>query len=318
MKWLNNINGFSQDHSLLINSQLSDQRISNTKLSDKELSNKELANQNTSLTGLAKLLISSTLVALMAGCASKPVVNPTQSRLIVVPQYYTVQRGDTLSQIASRYKLDYREIARLNNIDSSYTIFTNQSLRLHTGGKDAPRIQVRTAPAPVTIQTQRLPSQNTSTVRAASNTSVRSSPSNIQTTPPPILPNTSTTLPSGLNWRWPAQGSTISQFNLAQDIKGIRIGGRQGDPIYAAADGEVVYASDRLTEYGNLVLIRHISGYVTAYAHNSTIVVKENDRVKAGQKIAEMGSTGTNQTMLEFQIRLNGKPINPSNLLPAR
>ncbi len=323
MKWLNNINGFSQDHSLLINSQLSNQRISKTELSnkelsDKKLSNKELANQNASLTRLAKLLISSTLVALMAGCASKPVVNPTQSRLIVVPQYYTVQRGDTLSQIASRYKLDYREIARLNNIDSSYTIFTNQSLRLHTGGKDAPRIQVRTAPAPVTIQTQRLPSQTYTAARAQTNTSVRNSPSNIQTTPPPILPNTSTTLPSGLNWRWPAQGSIISQFNLAQDIKGIRIGGRQGDPIYAAADGEVVYASDRLTEYGNLVLIRHISGYVTAYAHNSTIVVKENDRVKAGQKIAEMGSTGANQTMLEFQIRLNGKPINPSNLLPAR
>ncbi len=322
MKWLTNINGFFQDHSLLINSHLpkqgvSDPELSNPKLSNPELSHNKLAHQHSELTGLAKLVIGSTLVALMAGCASKPVVNPTQSRLIVVPQYYTVKKGDTLSQIASRYKLDYREIARLNNIDSSYTIFTNQSLRLHSGGKDAPRIQVRTAPAPVTIQTQRLPSQTYTTARAQTNTSIKSAPTT-QTTPPPILPNTPTTLPSGLNWRWPAQGSIISQFNLAQDIKGLRIGGRQGDPIYAAADGEVVYASDRLTEYGNLVLIRHISGYVTAYAHNSTIVVKENDRVKAGQKIAEMGSTGTNQTMLEFQIRLNGKPINPSNLLPAR
>lgn len=300
MKWLTNINGFSQDHSLLINSQL--------------------ANQRAKLTGLSKLVVSSTLVALMAGCASKPVVNPTQSRLIVVPQYYTVQRGDTLSQIASRYKLDYREIARLNNIDSSYTIFTNQSLRLHTGGKDAPRIQVRTAavPAPVAIQTQRLPNQSANAVKVPPATSIRTTSTAMQTTPPPILPNSPTTLPSGLNWRWPAQGNIISQFNLAQDIKGIRIGGRQGDPIYAAADGEVVYASDRLTEYGNLVLIRHINGYVTAYAHNNSIVVNENDRVKAGQKIAEMGSTGTNQTMLEFQVRLNGKPINPSNLLPAR
>jgi lipoprotein NlpD len=79
-----------------------------------------------------------------------------------------------------------------------------------------------------------------------------------------------------------------------------------------------VYASDRLTEYGNLVLIRHTNGYVTAYAHNNKIIVKETDRVKAGQKIAEMGSSGTTQTMLEFQVRLNGKPINPASLLPAR
>lgn len=313
MKWLTTINGFFKANSLLVNAQLSKHGLSDTQLCNQAPSRRFIQP-----TILAKMVMTSAFVVVMAGCASKPVVNPTQSRLIVVPQYYTVQRGDTLSQIASRYKLDYREIARLNNIDSSYTIYTNQSLRLHSGGRDAPRIQVRTsaAPAPVTIQTQRLP-QNTTTTRAQTSTSVKSVTSATPTTPP-ILPNTPTTLPSGLNWRWPAQGSIISQFNLAQDIKGVRIGGRQGDPIYAAADGEVVYASDRLTEYGNLVLIRHINGYVTAYAHNNSILAKEGDRVKAGQKIAEMGSTGTNQTMLEFQIRLNGKPINPANLLPTR
>jgi lipoprotein NlpD len=122
-----------------------------------------------------------------------------------------------------------------------------------------------------------------------------------------------------LKWVWPADGAVISQYNPAQDIKGIRIGGKQGDPVRAAADGEVVYASDRLTEYGNLVLIRHASGgYVTAYAHNSKNLVTENQHVKAGQKIAEMGSTGAPQTMLEFQIRLNGKPLNPISLLPQR
>ncbi len=304
MKWLTNVNGFSKGDLSVINPKLSKQSLS--------------------CNGLAKLLISTAFVMLLAGCASKPVVNPTESRLIVVPQYYTVKQGDTLSQIASRYRLDYREIARLNNIDSSYTIYTNQSLRLHNGGKEAPRIQVRTAaaPAPATIQTQRLPARPVTTPRVQPSTPAKTVPPvtsvRSTTTPPPILPNTPTTLPSGLNWRWPAQGNIISQFNLAQDIKGIRIGGRQGDPVRAAADGEVVYASDRLTEYGNLVLIRHINGYVTAYAHNNTIVVKENDRVKAGQKIAEMGSSGTNQTMLEFQVRLNGKPVNPASLLPAR
>ncbi|XID75945.1 peptidoglycan DD-metalloendopeptidase family protein [Alkanindiges sp. WGS2144] len=271
---------------------------------------------------LNQSLLGAAVVIVMAGCASKPVVNPTQSRLIVVPQYYTVKQGDTLSQIAARYRLDYREIARLNNIDSSYTIYTNQSLRLHHGGKDAPRIQVRTAavPGPVTIQTQRLPAQQpTASIRPATQASnVKAAPVNTPVSPPPILPNTPTTLPSGLNWKWPAEGAVIQQFNLAQDVKGVRIDGRVGDPVRAAADGEVVYASDRLTEYGNLVLIRHVNGYVSAYAHNSRILVSENDRVKTGQKIAEMGSSGTTQTMLEFQIRLNGKPVNPVNLLPAR
>lgn len=262
-------------------------------------------------------ILCSAVVLLMAGCASKPVVNPTQSRLIVIPQYYTVKAGDTLSQIASRYNLDYREIARINNIDSSYTIYTNQSLRLHNGGKDAPRIQVKTSatPAPVAIQTTTLPVQQPVRTTPQPASTVRNTPT---VTPPPILPNTPTTLPSGLSWQWPASGPVLQQFDLARDIKGVRISGNPGDPVRAAADGEVVYASDRLTEYGNLVLVRHSNGYVTAYAHNSKMIVKENDRVKAGQKIAEMGSSGTTQTMLEFQVRLNGKPINPASLLPAR
>lgn len=274
-------------------------------------------------TSLAKATVCSAVVLLMAGCASKPVVNPGQSRLIVIPQYYTVKAGDTLSQIAARYNLDYREIARINNIDSSYIIYTNQSLRLHHGGKDAPRIQVKTSatPAPVSIQAKTLPVQQTTVqqpVRARpqpATSPVRQIPA---TNTPPILPNTPTILPAGLSWQWPANGPVLQQFDLAGDIKGIRIGGNTGDTIKAAADGEVVYASDRLTEYGNLVLIRHTNGYVTAYAHNSKMIIKEGDRVKAGQKIAEMGSSGTTQTMLEFQVRLNGKPINPASLLPAR
>ena len=314
MKWLTNINKFSKGEVSVITPCLSKQQ-----LSEQKLLKQKLLKQNSAYGDATKVLIGGVLVALMAGCASKPVVNATQSRLIVVPQYHTVQKGDTLSQIAARYRLDYREIARLNNIDSSYTIYTNQSLRLHSGGKDAPRIQVRTAaaPAPAAIYTQKMPAQQPAASRNQP-TTVRAAPAVSKNTPPPILPNTPTSLPSGLNWRWPAQGAIISQFNLAQDIKGLRIGGRQGDPVRAAADGEVVYASDRLTEYGNLVLIRHINGYVTAYAHNNSMVVKENDRVKAGQKIAEMGSSGAKQTMLEFQVRLNGKPINPAALLPAR
>lgn len=266
-----------------------------------------------------KTLITTTLLIVLTGCASKPVVNPVQSRLVVIPQYYTVQAGDTLSKIAARYNLDYREIARLNNIDSSYIIYRNQSIRLHSGGKDAPRIQVRTAAVATPIQSQSLPSQPIRTQPVVKNTPPVSRP-NVTTTNPPVTSNLGNlpTVASGLNWQWPASGAVIQQFDVTKDVKGVRIGGATGDPIRAAADGEVVYASDRLTEYGNLVLIRHINGYVSAYAHNSKILVKETDRVKAGQKIAEMGSSGTTQTMLEFQVRLNGKPINPVSLLPAR
>ncbi len=121
---------------------------------------------------------------------------------------------------------------------------------------------------------------------------------------------------STLRWVKPSQGAVIAQFNLASNIKGIRYGGNVGDPIYAAADGQVVYAADGLKEYGNLILIKHIDGYITAYAHNSKMNVSSGQNVTAGQKIAEMGSSGATRTMLEFQVRLDGKPINPTNVLP--
>ena len=110
----------------------------------------------------------------------------------------------------------------------------------------------------------------------------------------------------------------LDEFNLAKQIKGIRFSGAIGLPILAAADGEVVYADDGLKEYGKLVLIRHLNGYISAYAHNSRLLVKENERVKAGQTIAEMGNSGTDRVMLEFQVRLNGKPVDPRGLLPSR
>lgn len=141
------------------------------------------------------------------------------------------------------------------------------------------------------------------------------------TQPTTTAPSTNTTVTSvapnsSLRWIKPNNGPVIQGFNLANNVKGIRYGGNQGDPIYAAADGQVVYAADGLKEYGNLVLIKHIDGYISAYAHNSKMLVKSGDNVTAGQKIAEMGSTGASQVMLEFQIRLDGKPINPINLLP--
>lgn len=242
----------------------------------------------------------------MAGCASKPQIN-NSSRYAMAPNYYTVRSGDTLSGIAMRYGLDYVSIAEMNDIPAPYRIYVNQSLRLKKGS--SPRTvstQVMAQPEQIKRQTIALPTTQ---------------PVNPVTQPATSVPSTNTTVASvapnsSLRWIKPTNGPVIQGFNLANNVKGIRYGGNQGDPIYAAADGQVVYAADGLKEYGNLVLIKHIDGYISAYAHNSKMFVKSGDNITAGQKIAEMGSTGASQVMLEFQIRLDGKPINPINLLP--
>jgi lipoprotein NlpD len=242
----------------------------------------------------------------MAGCASKPQIN-NSSRYAMAPNYYTVRSGDTLSGIAMRYGLDYLSIAEMNGIAPPYRIYVNQSLRLKKGS--SPRTvstQVIAQPEQIKRQTIALPTTQPVTPVTQPTTTAPST----NTTVTSVAPN------SSLRWIKPNNGPVIQGFNLANNVKGIRYGGNQGDPIYAAADGQVVYAADGLKEYGNLVLIKHIDGYISAYAHNSKMLVKSGDNVTAGQKIAEMGSTGASQVMLEFQIRLDGKPINPINLLP--
>lgn len=242
----------------------------------------------------------------MAGCASKPQIN-NSSRYAMAPNYYTVRSGDTLSGIAMRYGLDYVSIAEMNDIPAPYRIYVNQSLRLKKGS--SPRTvstQVMAQPEQIKRQTIALPTTQSVTPVTQPATSVPST----NTTVASVAPN------SSLRWIKPTNGPVIQGFNLANNVKGIRYGGNQGDPIYAAADGQVVYAADGLKEYGNLVLVKHIDGYISAYAHNSKMLVKSGDNITAGQKIAEMGSTGASQVMLEFQIRLDGKPINPINLLP--
>lgn len=242
----------------------------------------------------------------MAGCASKPQIN-NSSRYAMAPNYYTVRSGDTLSGIAMRYGLDYISIAEMNDIPAPYRIYVNQSLRLKKSS--SPRTvstQVMAQPEQIKRQTIALPTTQPVTPVTQPATSVPSTNTTVASVPPN----------SSLRWIKPTNGPVIQGFNLANNVKGIRYGGNQGDPIYAAADGQVVYAADGLKEYGNLVLIKHIDGYISAYAHNSKMFVKSGDNITAGQKIAEMGSTGASQVMLEFQIRLDGKPINPINLLP--
>lgn len=262
---------------------------------------------------LKKIMMSVAVVSALAitGCASKPQIS-NSTRVMNSPDYYTVRSGDTLSGIAARYGLNYINIAQLNDIAPPYRIYVNQSLRLKgSAAKRTTTTQPITQAAPIQRQTIALPTTPSTTTQT---TSRSVTPAVAPVTTAPVI--TATPTSTSLRWVKPSAGPVIQQFNPATNVKGLRYGGNLGDPIYAAANGQVVYAADGLKEYGNLVLIKHIDGYITAYAHNSKMLVKSGYNVTAGQKIAEMGSSGTNRVMLEFQIRLDGKPINPANIIP--
>ena len=258
----------------------------------------------------------------VTGCASKPQFNGS-TRHATPPDFYTIRSGDTLSGIAARYGLNYVTVAQMNDIPEPYRIFVGQSIRLK--GNAAVRSTTTQAidqAAPIQRQTIALPTNtNTAPVAQTAKAPVVTPKVTTPTTPTVTVPKVTTPTPSnvaaatGIRWVKPSNGSILQAFNTTTGVKGTRYGGKEGDPVYAAADGQVVYAADGLKEYGNLVLIRHIKGYITAYAHNSKLNVKSGENVTAGQKIAEMGSSGTTRTMLEFQVRLDGKPINPSTVV---
>lgn len=261
---------------------------------------------------LSVVAITSTL--LVTGCASKPQVN-NPKRYAIAPDYYTVRSGDTLSGISMRYGLSYLSVADMNDISAPYRIYVGQSLRLKKGGSNVSRSTTQAlsnSEPQIQRQTINLPAQQQTYTPP------------VNTVPPTVTAPTVSTAPiqstavqsTSLRWVKPSNGPVIANYNVASNIKGMRFGGNVGDPIFAAADGQVVYAADGLKEYGNLVLVKHIDGYITAYAHNSKMLVKSGQNVTAGEKIAEMGSSGANSIMLEFQVRLDGKPINPANILP--
>ena len=259
---------------------------------------------------LIKTLVLSTVVistGVITGCATKPQVN-NATRYATAPDFYTVRSGDTLSGIAARYGLNYISVAEMNDISAPYRIYVGQSIRLKTHTtRRSTSTQAVTQAAPIQRQIIAVPTPAPVTPATTVQTTPRVNTS---------APVTPVSTAAGLRWVKPSNGAILQQYNLASNIKGTRYSGNVGDPVFAAADGQVVYAADGLKEYGNLVLVKHINGYITAYAHNSKLNVKSGQNVTAGQKIAEMGSTGTNRTMLEFQVRLDGKPINPTAVLP--
>jgi lipoprotein NlpD len=234
---------------------------------------------------------------------------------------YRVRKGDTLYSIAWRYSLDYRELARLNNIDSRYLIYVGQTLRLQ-GAQPA---VTKTSPAATSLPLVVVPlsgsdSAGSGAAQAGSNgsnsASVRDKPRAPATAvrapvKPQVVPE------QKLTWRWPAEGPLLNGFSSTA-TKGINIAGKSGDPVIAAGPGRVVYAGDGLRGYGILVIINHNQEFLSAYAHNSRVFVKENDMVNGGDKIAEVGSSGAARDMLHFEIRRDGQPVDPLRYLPKR
>jgi lipoprotein NlpD len=250
------------------------------------------------------------------------------------PGTYVVQRGDTLAKIALDHGLSWRDLARWNQIDNPNLIEVGQVLRT-IAPADAVRLGVSRpavspppgrplAPAaqgnpPAPIATSPAPVVSVLPPVASTTPSPSAAPQPAPAVAPPSAPQASTAIPmdDAPAFVWPAQGNLVAGFDEARN-KGLDIAGKAGDAVLAAADGRVVYAGSGLRGYGNLIIIKHNNTYLTAYAHNRALLVKEDQDVQRGQKIAEMGNSDADQVKLHFEIRRQGKPVDPARLLPPR
>ena len=294
------------------------------------------------------------LVAVLAGCAARrpaPVVErtspPAPPPVVEAPApppvekpipTHTVKRGETLVGIALQYGLDYRELAAWNNITNPNLISPGQVLVL-AGAAGAPPTLAAPVPTPLVTGAAPIearPLANTPTVKvepraqklpysdkalAALNVPEAGAmpPPGVAEAPPVAPPGAEERPPApeteAIDWVWPVKGKVLSGFT--ESSKGMDIAGRKGAAVLAAADGRVVYAGAGLRGYGKLVIIKHNAVWLSAYAHNDNIVVKEQQDVRKGQKIAEMGSTDTDQVKLHFEVRRKGNPVDPAKVLPA-
>ncbi len=279
------------------------------------------------------------VVVSLAGCASSRSVNraPVEDRGIGVsrpapgatdpasakplpgienagkPGYYTVKPGDTIMRIGLETGQAWRDLVRWNNLENPNLIEVGQVLRVVTPTTAA----ASTPPATEGVAVARpVTSGNVTPVSPTPPASAASAPrpaTAAATPPPPPAAGGDDELP----WIWPAGGQLIGGFDEVRN-KGLDIAGKPGDAVLAAADGRVVYAGAGLRGYGNLVILKHNNTYLTAYAHNQTLLVKEDQSVRRGQKIAEMGNSDADRVKLHFEIRRQGKPVDPAKLLPAR
>lgn len=239
------------------------------------------------------LLAAVVATSILAGCASRPTQAPVtdMSGGTVAPATggtYVVKAGDTLYKIAQANGIEVSELTRLNNITDPSQLRIGQVLRLDSAGPASmPTVPSVAVPTPITP------------VKPAE--------------PAAVSPASDAAL---ISWGWPASGKIIQSFN--SNTKGVDIAGSVGDPVHAAADGKVMYAGNGVRGLGNLILLGHSNGFITAYAHNQTLLVKTGEQIKKGSKIAAIGQTDTSSPRLHFEIRRRGTPVNPMSYLPIR
>ncbi len=203
---------------------------------------------------------------------------------------YVVQKGDTLYSIAFRYGMDYKSLAKMNGIKSPYTIYHDQKLSLKNVSL-TPSSDSGPSASEIAPKKRKKKNAKVSKKRRA----------------------------KSLDWGWPLRGEVLNTFSLSQPMnKGIDIAGKEGSPVFAAADGDVVYAGGNLRGYGKLVILKHEGDYLSAYGNNEEILVKEGDAVLNGSVISKVGRSTSGEELLHFEIRRDGKPINPLKFLPAK
>ncbi len=222
--------------------------------------------------------------------SKKPHIYTATHKSLAGQNIYRVEKGDTLYAIAFRYGKDFQTLARANGIDSNYKIYPGQLINLSATA--APK------------KSEKI-SSNKPIQEKRNSVKKKSEPAKVASVSTKVA------------WAWPLQGKIIQRFSEKGTLnKGINIAAEKGKAVKAAAAGEVVYAGSGLLGYGNLVIIKHNNQFLSAYAHNSKLLVEEKDRIKRGAKIAEVGDSGATRPMLHFEIRKDGKPVNPLKYLP--
>ena len=249
------------------------------------------------------------LLVLLSGCGSARVVrspgaahSTARPVRVSAPKYgatAVVRRGETLYHIATSNGISALDLAVWNDVPPPYTIYPGQRLRLYPSQRPAPSRPIATTTAPVRPAMAARPPAQAPAAEAAQ---------------PVVMP-----AGSPFPWQWPAEGTLASRFVAGEPTQqGIDIAGQSGQPVRAAADGVVVYSGSGLVGYGELVIVKHNDAWLSAYGHNRSRLVNEGQQVKAGQQIAEMGHSGAARDMLHFEIRFNGKPVDPLVYLPRR
>lgn len=267
------------------------------------------------------------LAAVLCACSSSPA--PVEDRSarssggyrLTEQGLYRVQSGDTLYSIAFHFGLDWKDVAGWNGVARPYTIYPGQELRLAAPPRQrAEQTAITTRPAgrsPSATTRPADPTPGTTTASPTSPPPATSAPAPAISTP--AAASSSARLKDPERWLWPTEGRVISRFSAGDPArKGIDISGREGQDVVASAAGDVVYSGSGLIGFGELIIIKHSDSMLTAYAHNRRRLVQEGQRVEAGGKIAEMGQDDQDQTMLHFELRVDGKPVDPLRYLPPR